>query len=194
MHVFTVARGNKAQTQKEEFDTYLISLPSSHPLSGTTQTFITCINSATHSTHKPARNMSQAGRPLGLSNPRRVAGVSKEAFPAELRVFSSAGPFSISLAGLQRDSGSKSTAQLVMAQQLWQGRNVTGPCCQTTANGWLKMWTRAKRGFLKHTRHHHGGGASRRAQVWIYHSGSFWMQARIERFPISIPVWLRRYI
>lgn len=42
--------------------------------------------------------------------------MSKEAFPAELRVFSSSGLLSISLAGQQRASGSKSTAQLVMVQ------------------------------------------------------------------------------
>lgn len=102
--------------------------------------------------------MDQARRPLGFFNPWRVAGVSKKAFPAELWVFSSTGFLSISLAGLQRVTGSKFTAQLVMAQQLWQGRNVTGPCCQTTTNGWLKIWMRAKRGFLQRPRHHMGVG------------------------------------
>lgn len=44
--------------------------------------------------------------------------MSKKAFPAELGVFSSAGLLSIILAGLQRGSGSKSIAELVMVKQL----------------------------------------------------------------------------
>lgn len=49
MHVFTVARGNKAQTQRKE----LISLRHSHPLSATTHTFITRTNSAYSALHEP---------------------------------------------------------------------------------------------------------------------------------------------
>lgn len=159
-HVFTVTRGNDAQThrERESLAKQLICLQSSHPPSSTTHTFIHS-DPTIHSTHTPAQNMSQAGRPHGFHDPWRVAGVSKEGFfSAKCRVFSSAGPLSISLAGLQRSSCSKSTAQLVMAQQPWQGRNVAGPRCQTTANGCLKTWTRARRGFLQHTRHCSGGG------------------------------------
>lgn len=180
--LFSGLPGGARPKHREEFDMHLISLSNSHPLSAT---FITCIlYTQPHilHTHTPVQNMSQTGRPFGFSDLWRIAGVSKEAFPAELRVFSSAGLLSINLAGLQRASGSKSTAQLVMAQQLWQGRNVTEPCCQTTANGWLRTWTRAKRGFLQHTRHHSRGGERRGAEVWICHCGSLWIQARAEHF------------